>query len=435
MTHHFSYLAQISSFFSSSPPSSSAPDHLPLQNIISLLSIILITVFLMRRFEREKRRRWKRKYEERIRDEVDKRVKEELNAKPTHFNKSEGLSCPLKHEHSGTGASSTLVPPFIASPEFPHNQSEALISHHSLLRSLHKSNELFLKHYAKTKEAKVQRMCGMPLIVVSDEMALYMRKESFDGNQPDEASPFMSDWYDLMKCVDHVPLNIYAILSLKFPLQSNWHRFAREELRLTEDMRQALVESAEMQRELIDDFTKCASESKGNNESAILPVEVVERQLRIVRRTLEYVEKILKSGRTTAQDFTQVTEDVRTDLEENITSAAVAQINMMHNVIQKWDKKYPNLLQQAHIIIHANHFASRSNIVRLFFEKVLHTSESTSQRIISTDSDPTTWDELLGVVAADTQVSHAFFSTGSRMHKDLLSPAATRYLGLKENER
>ena len=259
-------------------------------------------------------------------------------------------------------------------------------------------NNAFRAAYADAK-SRVLASSGPTLIVNGDNFALLRGGRRVEANV---GVPI----YDPVKTIAHIPLAIYVTLT-------------PGDGALEDDRLQALARL----RQLIPP-------AEASLDSLKLPATTLARQKQIVAASLAFLDDVAGSRRFTRSLLLAFTRGMVPLVMQNVTEATRAQLDATHAQVSAWRRDLsPQEWNQLHVVIIGPHMPREGLVVTQYFLHLLH-EPSEGHRVVYAES---LWEEpkaldLLGTHLLDGSVGEAFFGDYLRMHRDLLSDAASQYL-------
>jgi hypothetical protein len=265
-------------------------------------------------------------------------------------------------------------------------------------------NNAFRAAYADAK-SRVLASSGPTLIVNGDSFTLLR------GGRRVEANVGVAS-YDTVKTIAHVPLAIYVILT---PGEG-----------AVDDDRIKVLAGL---RELIPPAV-------GSLDTLGFSAATLARQKQIVAASEAFLDDVAGRHRFERSALLAFTRDMAPLVMENVTEATRAQLDATHTQVSAWRRDLsPREWSQLHVLIIGAHMPREGQAVTQYFLRLLNEPRE-GRRVVYAES---LWEEpkaldLLGTHLLDGSVSEAFFGDSMRMHRDLLSDAASQYLaGLLPN--
>lgn len=258
-------------------------------------------------------------------------------------------------------------------------------------------NTKFREIYLKAKNEAIAKS-GPVIIVYFDRIAL------INGDKKEE-EPTILDEFTTLKSIDHIPLALYSLLHGKSNLSEQDLKTLKEFAALVENGRADLVKHD-------------------------LPKRTLDRQYRIIDKCRAIIEQCTKSGNLADGALQSLTRELAPDLLENAYEAISSQLKAIDKTMIKWKSTMSESdWSRFHVVIAGGHMPRQGNSNFQYFSRLLKEKEE-GERVIymeglSQESDALA---LLGTHVLDEGVAVSFFKDKWRMHRDLLSDGATRYL-------
>jgi hypothetical protein len=239
-----------------------------------------------------------------------------------------------------------------------------------------------------------------PVLIVNGDNAVLVR-----GMQRSEVAINVPA-YHVEKTIAHIPLAIFVSLT------AGDETLDPERLQNLENLRR-LIPAA---RSSLD----------GLNLSA----PVLNRQDRIVRESLAFIDNAIAQRKCSKQELQVFTRRMSPFVMANVADAARAQLDILHAQVTAWRHEMsPAEWATLHVVIITAHMPREENIVFQYFARLLHEPRE-GRRIVVAESlfeEPKALD-LYGTHLLDGSIGEAFFGDPMRMHRDLLADAAKDYL-------
>lgn len=248
------------------------------------------------------------------------------------------------------------------------------------------------EHYAATT---------LPLIVCySDRMIL------LDNDLRDEVS-FISEKYTDLKVVDHVPLALFALLS--------WHcdkPLSADTLKELEKLR-TLIKAAEPS---VDAFG--------------VDAQTTERQHILLDHSVGLIELLLRRKEVSAKQLEEFCRELEPLIMQNVDQAVANQLAIMDKAVTGWKEKLgPERFNKLTVVIVSGHMPREKHTCFQYFSRALKVKEEGLRIVYSEgEAEEKPARELVGTHVLDASIGTAFFKEPLRMHRDLLSDGAAKYL-------
>lgn len=265
--------------------------------------------------------------------------------------------------------------------------------------SLATVNELFRSVYSASLKEELGK--GYPVILVGSGKLVLLK----DAKR--QEVEYIPEQYRILKTIDHIPLAVFVLLTnhTGVPLSS---------------------ETASSLRRLQDLLAAAGAQIK----SAGLKLHEVERGQRILAGVAKFVEKCLKNQTVSRKELEDFCRGNAGALLDNAYDAVSLELGALHTQVMRWKADMtPPEWQKVHVVITGGHMPRTQERELQYFERLLGQREE-GRRIIymETPGDEAAALDLLGKHLMDASIGEAFFADRMRMHRDLLSDAARRYL-------
>lgn len=263
--------------------------------------------------------------------------------------------------------------------------------------SLFVMNTKFREIYLTAKNEAIAKS-GPVIIVYFDRIAL------LNGDKKEEV-PNVLDDLTTLKSIDHIPLALYSLLHDKTQLSEKDLKTIKEFGQLVENGRADLVKHD-------------------------LPKRTLDRQYKIIDKCRAFIDKCSKFEKVADGALQALTRELAPDLLENAYDAISSQLRVIDKTMIKWKGTMSESdWSRFHVVIAGGHMPRQANSNFQYFSRLLKEKEE-GERIIymeglSQESDALA---LLGTHVLDEGVAVSFFKDKWRMHRDLLSDGAARYL-------
>jgi hypothetical protein len=259
-------------------------------------------------------------------------------------------------------------------------------------------NNAFRAAYADAR-SRVLAASGPTLIVNGDNFVLLRDGRRVEANV---GTPI----YDPVKTIAHIPLAIYVTLTPGDSVVGD------DRLKTLAGLR-ALIPPAEASLDTLK-----------------LSAATLARQKRIIAQSLAFLDDVAGKRKFARPSLLAFTRGMAPLVMQNVTEATVAQLNATHAQVSAWRHDLsPQEWARLHVVIVGPHMPREGLVVMQYFLRLLH-EPSEGHRVVYAES---LWEEpqaldLLGTHLLDGDVGEAFFGDYMRMHRDLLSDAASQYL-------
>lgn len=267
------------------------------------------------------------------------------------------------------------------------------------MAALTKLNDKFRLLYGEAK-ANVLSAQTTPIIVCyGDHMELIF------GDRRDQIS-FIPSSYTALKIIDHIPLAIFSLLqgNIDKPLS------AKAKLDLSE----------------IKELTAAARPELPKQN---YPAPTMTRQNIIIDKSIKFIDSSLESGQVSNKTLNDFVEALRPEILENAYEAVSAQIAKQDEKVAQWKKELGPAWNNVKVIIVSGHMPREQHSSFQYFSKVLGVKRE-GDKIVYSEGPAEEKDalNLLHTHMLDKKIAQSFFNDRWRMHRDLLSDGAARYL-------
>jgi hypothetical protein len=263
-------------------------------------------------------------------------------------------------------------------------------------------NDKFHRDYAQAK-AEIRDGLGPIIICNHSEMTLLKGASKY-------SEAFIGSRYTGLKQISHITLDVFVLLTNH----------------TGEVLPQATIERL---RELKSDI-KAAENQLPDNQG--LPPSDLLRQRQLLDRTAEFLDLVIKDKQVSAVRLRRYVRDCALPDLSNAYEATGAQIEAMDAIVSKWRQEMtPEQWSRLHVIITTGHMPRKELVAFQYFCKLLHQTQEGKQVIVAELLGPADDDQLIDLLVThilDGKVAVEFFNDPWRMHRDLLSDAAKKYL-------
>lgn len=261
-------------------------------------------------------------------------------------------------------------------------------------------NQVFREDYAWQRQ-EMLRAKGEPWIwVLGDQLTLF-----YDGKRLEGSG--IPARYHVLKAFSHVPLAVYVILATDVD-----EPLGTEALRRASDFRAEIVAL------------------RANVDSYPLTDKERTRARTMLDDADGFLEHALQKQRVEAEELHLFTRHQRQPVMANVTAAARAQIESLDAQVRRWRKFLgPRQWDRVRIVISAPATPRARNLVTQYFAHALH-EKGEGRRIVYAENQfaESVVRDHFGTDLLDSAIGEAFFDDERRMHRDLLSDAATDIL-------
>lgn len=263
-----------------------------------------------------------------------------------------------------------------------------------------KVNNNFHKIYSKRRK-DIKKSLD-PIVIVKGNNLILVK----EGKR--ESFVLTSDKYDLFKIVCHIPLAIHV--SLYDSTESGINKSTTEELN-------SLKESVMKARCNIKDWR--------------LPTSVESLQYSIIDDSITFLDNVLLTKKVSASQLRAFTRKIAPLTLDNAYEAIKIELGQIDKNLRPFKEKiskeeWDNL----YVVVLSSHMPRIKERRVQYFQKLLKQSKP-GHRVIYYEGPPYNEEAALDLVAThilDRNIAIDFFKNPNRMHRDLLSDAASKYL-------
>lgn len=260
-------------------------------------------------------------------------------------------------------------------------------------------NDKFREIYSEARTRTIKK--SQPIIVAVNEVLIL-----HDGSTK-ETTQIISEKYTLLKSVDHIVLATYVALEL--------------------DTDQVLRPEKLQQLQELMSLSKRALESLDNSG---LKGEVLDRQKQLINLSLKLLASTISEKRISDQALTDFCRSSEKMVMRNVDDAVADQLHAIDLQVRAWRKQLgPERWEQLNVVIVSGHMPRERNSDMQYFGKLLKQNREGGRLFycegLSEESDGL---NLVGTHILDKKIAVAFFKDEWRMHRDLLSDGAAKYL-------
>lgn len=235
-----------------------------------------------------------------------------------------------------------------------------------------------------------------------------------DGKHKESAG-IIPQPYTALKSVDHVPLAIYSLLLGSTRISDSQIKELKKLISLVEAARPELMTYL--------------------NAEGTFSKETIERQNLILDKSLNFARLTASQPPDSAFQPAQLdafVASLKAPLLANAYEAISAQLSSIDKTVSNWKKNMgPEKWQKLKVVINSGHMPRPKLAIFQYFCKVLNQKQEGLRVIVAEGSqDEETALTLLATHDLDRHVAQSFFQDKWRMHRDLLSDGAEKYLRL-----
>ncbi len=266
-------------------------------------------------------------------------------------------------------------------------------------------NEQLHKNYAIAKD-EIRQGLGPIIICTNESISLLKGKDR-------TTVPFIRPRYTGLKEVAHITLGTFVLLTNH----------------TDENLNADMIERLQALKTGIEK----AAVNLQNNEG-LAPGEDASQE-ELIKKTTTFLSKVITDKRVSRAGLQEYVRACAVPDLENAYEAAGSQITTMDDALAQWHKEMtPEEWNKLHVIILTTHMPRQGLAAFQYFSKLLNQAQEGEQIIVSEhpSADKQANDEqaidLLLTHILDGKVAVEFFKDPWRMHRDLLSDGATKYL-------
>lgn len=261
-------------------------------------------------------------------------------------------------------------------------------------------NDSFRAAYADAM--KEDTSAAGPVIIVGGGRATLLHA----GKKVEEVE-YLPSQYGIFKTLDHVPLAIFVML------------VNHTDSPLSDDKVKEL-----------ETFKKAISAASTKASRLELSAEALERARNLLAVAGNFVDKVTSSQRVSRAELNSFARQCEPVLMDNAYDAVSIELGGLDKQVMGWKKsmsaaEWDNL----HVVVMGGHMARQQEREMQYFQMLLGEREE-GRRIVYLEgsSEIDNAMDLLAKHILDASIGDAFFADPMRMHRDVLSDAARRYL-------
>jgi hypothetical protein len=213
--------------------------------------------------------------------------------------------------------------------------------------------------------------------------------------------------YRILKTVDHIPLAVFVIL-----------------------VNHADKPLSEKVVEQLKKFRDATGDAQAQMAKLGLSTEAQERARAAISQSSAFIDKVLAAGQISKSDLYNFARQNTPALMDNAYDAVTLELGALNKQVMAWKEKLsPAEWDSLRVIVMGGHMPRQQEREMQYFQMLLGEREE-GNRIVyfegGAEEQPAL--DLLGKHMVDGAIGDAFFGDPMRMHRDLLSDAARRYL-------
>ncbi|HEY9777104.1 MAG TPA: hypothetical protein V6C81_25285 [Planktothrix sp.] len=259
-------------------------------------------------------------------------------------------------------------------------------------------NQNFRTLYAIARQDAAVR--AEPILIVRRESLTLLQsgKSTIEKYFPPES--------DTLKVVDHIGLALFTIL---------------------------VHDSAHLDKDRLDrlrSLRKSIEDAREQIEANPFSPATLERQKKMIDMNLAFVDSVIQDKGCSSKALHSFVRSIEPFTDDNIKESVELELGSLYKAMDQIRSLLtPEEWQSMHVVIFGSHMARAQQMHFQYFQRLLDQTEE-GDRIVfcegsSEDKDAV---NLLGTHRLDAEIGEAYFGDAWRMHKDLLSAAASQYL-------
>jgi len=161
-----------------------------------------------------------------------------------------------------------------------------------------------------------------------------------------------------------------------------------------------------------------------------LKVDVLDRQQQLINMALKVIDTAVKERKFSSEALTSFCRDSRKMVMQNVDEAVADQLMAVNQQVKKWHNELSVEKWKAlNVVVVSGHMPRQLNSNMQYFSKLLKQKREGAHVYycegLSEEADGL---NLVGTHILDKEIAVAFFNDEWRMHRDLLSDGAAKYL-------
>lgn len=277
-----------------------------------------------------------------------------------------------------------------------------------------KLNGEFRGLYALTR-SEIRDHVG-PVIILSNGKLVLLR------NGTREEFAFIPEEWNILKTVDHCPLAIFVALTnhtgekLSDDLVARLLSFKKSMLKARDDL----------QNFKFSDVAASGAGVGGPKSGE----KTSKRQQLMLDRSVQFLDKVVSERFVRFPDLKEFSRGMSKMTMENSYDAVALELPAIDSKVQEWRKKMDKSeWDRLYVVITGSHMARQHERTVQYFMDLLG-QKTEGDRLVFNEgpNDEKSSMDLLATHILDARVGEVFFGDKMRMHRDMLSDEATRYL-------
>jgi hypothetical protein len=257
----------------------------------------------------------------------------------------------------------------------------------------------FRSVYKQAKERCSQET--LPLIMCTGDHMILIDK---DLRQEVDIIPAK---YTQLKVVDHVPLALFVLLD------------AQCGRTLDEKTSQEL-----------DKIKKLVSDARPTLATFGLDNATLSRQYQLLDLSLSFLERVQRQKQVSRDQLVTFCRELEPMVMKNVDQAVAAELKIVDDTVSQWREKLgAERFKKLTVVIVSGHMPRERHTCFQYFSKALHVKKEGLRIVYNEGSeDEAATRDLVGMHVLDASIGETFFKEKLRMHRDLLSDGAAKYL-------
>ncbi len=213
--------------------------------------------------------------------------------------------------------------------------------------------------------------------------------------------------YTQLKVVDHVPLALFLLLDSQCG--------------------QDLDEKTSLE---LDKIKKLISEARSTLATLGLETATLARQYQLIDLSLAFLHRVQKQKHVSKEELVSFCRDLEPMVMKNVDQAVAAELKIVDDTVSLWRKKLgEERFNRLTVVIDSGHMPREKHTCFQYFSKALHVKREGLRIVYNEGSDEeAATRDLVGTHVLDASIGETFFKEKLRMHRDLLSDGAAKYL-------
>ncbi|MDZ4835229.1 MAG: hypothetical protein SGJ27_15740 [Candidatus Melainabacteria bacterium] len=302
---------------------------------------------------------------------------------------SESISNKATKDSHGSEASSNQTAP----PSVPLSEED------KMLLPWNEMNLKFRESYAKARKAKIAELG--PIVIFKEDKIILQYK-----NKREEFLVIPAR-YTLLKSVSHIALGTFVILE------------GKTDSKLDPDTTQSLSE-----------FRASVEKAISNLEAWKLSPQSLARQKAVISASTTLIDNTLKNGTVSAETLLRFTRAMAPLVLENAYDSISMELEIIDSRLKLWKDSMPaDDWKRIRIAVLQPHMPRSENSIMQYLLKMLKQKYEGESIVYGEGRSEEEYAiDLIGTHTLDKKIAIEFFNDPWRMHRDLLSDGAKRYL-------